>query len=257
MKKEIQIFFTAVMYFTRIPCPKWIGHSQEYLTKCSRYFPLVGIIIGAIGGLVYYGCSFIFPHAIAILLSMISTILVTGAFHEDGLADMFDGFGGGWKKDDILRIMKDSRIGTYGVVGLCSVLALKFCCLFVIDSKFIFPVSIVGHSFSRFVTCTLMYHLDYVRDDGQTKPNIKEVSLTSLITAAFFGITPLVLLVSKTRFPLIKLVVLLIAVLIARWYLGRFFKKWIGGQTGDCCGATQQIGEVVIYLSLVVVWKYI
>src|SRR5271155_1493195 len=110
MKKEIKIFLTAVMFFTRIPCPSWVDHSPEYLRESARYLPLVGIIVGAIGAIVYIVSSVIFPHAIALLLSMLVTILVTGAFHEDGLADMCDGFGGGFTKESILRIMSDSRI---------------------------------------------------------------------------------------------------------------------------------------------------
>ena len=253
MKKEVRIFFTALMFFTRIPCPKWIDHSPEYLTKSSRYFPLVGIIMGGIGALVYYGSSFIFPHPVALLISMITTILATGAFHEDGLADMCDGFGGGWTKQDILRIMKDSRTGTYGVVGLCSVLALKFASLYYIDSKLIPLVLIAGHSLSRFAASTLLYTLDYVRDDEQSKakPAAQRMSTGSLLAGALFGIAPLILFFNYYIF------LVLIPVFAIRWYLGRFFVKWIGGQTGDCAGAAQQICEVVFYLSLLALWKFI
>jgi len=253
LKKEIRIFFTALMFFTRIPCPKWVDHSPEYLSKSSRYFSFVGIIVGGIGALVYYGCSFIFPHPLAILLSMISTILATGAFHEDGLADMCDGFGGGWTKESILRIMKDSRIGTYGVVGLCSVLAIKFTCLYLIDVKLIPLVLISAHALSRFTASTLLYTLDYVRDDAdsKSKPAAGRMSAFSLCVGAFWGIAPLALFLNYYIF------ILLIPLFIARWYLGYYFKKWIGGQTGDCGGATQQICEVIFYLGFIVLWKYI
>ena len=253
MKNEIKIFFAAIMFFTRIPCPKWIDHSSEYLAKSSRYLPLVGIIVGSIGAIVYYGASFIFPHPLAILLSMTSTILATGAFHEDGLADMCDGFGGGWNKQDILRIMKDSRTGTYGVVGLCSVLALKFAALYYLDPGFIPLVLIAGHSVSRFVASTLLYSFDYVRADEQSKAKSVSgrMSTTSLLVGLFFGIAPLIVFFKYSVF------LLLIPVFAMRWYLGRFFVKWIGGQTGDCSGATQQICEVVFYLSFLALWKYI
>src|SRR5436190_855381 len=98
MKKEIRIFFTALMFFTRIPCPRWVDHSEDYISQSTRYFPLIGIVVGTIGTIIFYIGSFVFPHFIAILLSMIATIIATGAFHEDGLADVCDGFGGGWKK---------------------------------------------------------------------------------------------------------------------------------------------------------------
>ena len=253
MKKEIRIFFAALMFFTRLPCPKWLDHSSEYLAKSSRYFPLVGIIVGSIGALVYYGSSIVFPLPLAILLSMISTIFATGAFHEDGLADMCDGFGGGWNKQDILRIMKDSRSGTYGVVGLCSTLAFKFTALYYIDSTLIPLVLIAGHSLSRFMASTLLYDLDYVREDDQSKakPAAGRMSASSLFVGLLFGISPLVLFFNYYIF------LLLIPVFMIRWYLGRFFIKWIGGQTGDCAGATQQICEVVFYLSFIALWKYI
>jgi len=253
MKKEIKIFFTAIMFFTRIPCPRWVDHSPEYLTKSSRYFSLVGIIVGGIGALVYYISSFVFPHAVALLLSMIATIFATGAFHEDGLADVFDGFGGGWKKEDILRIMKDSRVGAFGVIGLCSVLALKFSCLYFITPKLIPLVLITGHSLSRFTASTLLYTLNYVRDDADSKakPAAQRMSAGSLLIAAFFGIMPMFFFQNASVF------LVLIPVFITRWYLARFFVKWIGGQTGDCAGATQQITEVVFYLSCIALWKFI
>ena len=99
MKKELHIFFTALMFYTRIPCPKNINHHPDYLNKASRYFPLVGWIVGGISFLIFYMTSFLFSVEIAVLLSMITGVLVTGAFHEDGFADVCDGFGGGWTKE--------------------------------------------------------------------------------------------------------------------------------------------------------------
>lgn len=253
LKSEIRVFFTALMFFTRIPCPQWVDHSEEYLSKSSRYFPLIGIIVGAIGGLMYYGSSFIFPHPLALLLSMIATIFITGAFHEDGLADVCDGFGGGWTKESILRIMKDSRLGTFGVVGLCSVLAVKFTCLYFLEAKLIPLVLISGHALSRFVASTLLYTLDYVRDEegSKAKPAAKRMSAFSLSAGMFFGIAPLSVFSNYYVFILIALV------FIPRVYLGYYFYKWIGGQTGDCAGAAQQICEVIFYLGFLVLWKYI
>jgi len=252
MKKEIKIFFTTLMFFTKIPCSKWVDRSPEYLNKSLRYLSLVGIIVGAIGGIVYLLSSFIFTHAIAILLSMISTIYITGGFHEDGIADTCDGFGGGWTKENILRIMKDSRTGTYGVLGLFSVLALKFVSLYQMAPQQILLVLITGHALSRFVASTLLYTHNYVREDAQSKAKsaAQRISIGSLFIGALFGITPLIVFLHYYVF------FLLIPVFVARWYLGRFFRRWIGGFTGDCAGATQQICEVVFYLSLLILWKF-
>lgn len=252
MKQEIRIFFTALMFFTRIPCPAWADHSPDALTRSSRYFSLVGIIVGIIGAAVYLGASFIFPPAISILLSMVSTILATGAFHEDGLGDMCDGFGGGWTKEKILIIMKDSRTGTYGIVGLIAVLSLKFSALAHMNPGILPVVLISGHAISRFAASTLLYTLDYVRDEDQSKakPAAQKMSGSSLLISAVIGTAPLFLFGNYLIF------FTLIPVFAMRWYLGRFFFKWIGGQTGDCGGATQQLCEVVFYLSLLALWKF-
>jgi adenosylcobinamide-GDP ribazoletransferase len=253
MKKEFRIFLTAVMFYTRIPCPSWVDHAPEYLQKSSRYLPLVGIIVGGIGAGTYLVSSLILPKAIALLLSMIATIVVTGALHEDGLADVCDGFGAGWTKEDILRIMKDSRTGIYGILGLLSVLALKFTSLYFINMSLIPVVLITGHALSRFSAVTLLYTHPYVRPDVQSKVKsaAKKMSTNSLIFAAIFGIAPLFFFSNTSVF------LLLIPVFVARWYLGFVFQKRIGGQTGDCAGATQQICEVVFYLSFIIVWKFI
>ncbi|OEK08710.1 adenosylcobinamide-GDP ribazoletransferase [Flavivirga aquatica] len=253
MKKEAQIFFTAIMFFTRIPCPKWVDHNPEYLKKSTKYFSLVGIIIGATAALVYYGTSFVFSTEISILLSMVSTIYITGAFHEDGFADVCDGLGGGWTKEKILLIMKDSRLGTYGAVGLLLILALKFSALREIPLHLIPLTLIAGHSLSRFIATTLIYTHPYVRDtdDSKAKPAAKSITLSNISFSAIFGIAPLFFF--KTPFIFLTL----IPTYLAKMYLGAKFKKWLGGQTGDCAGAVQQLCEVVFYLSVIALWKFI
>jgi adenosylcobinamide-GDP ribazoletransferase len=253
LKKEVQIFFAALMFFTRLPCPKWVKYSDEYQAACSRYFSLVGVIIGSIGGAVFYGCSLVFPFSLAVLLSMISTILVTGAFHEDGLADACDGFGGGWTKENILVIMKDSRLGTFGTVGLVSILSLKYCCLIQMAPGMIVLSLISAHALSRFAASTLLYTLPYVRNgaEAKSKPAMQRISVNSLIFGSIWGILPLVL------FKNVFVFIILFPVAAVTLILSRYFLKWIGGQTGDCGGATQQICEVTIYLSFLVLWKFI
>ncbi len=245
MKKELRVFLTAVMFFTKIPCPSWVDHSAEYLNKSSRYFSLIGIIVGGVGGAVFYGFNFILPHSIAILLSMLATILLTGAFHEDGLADMFDGFGGGWTKEQILEIMKDSRIGTFGVVGLTGILALKFLSLNNLSAARIPIILIAGHSLSRFLASTLAVIHDYARDESsKANPAATQMSSLSVFVSAFFGLAPLAF------FSSVWIIAVVIPVLLAHLYLAYFFQKNIGGFTGDCSGALQQLTEVTFYLSV-------
>ena len=160
IKEEIKIFFTSLMFYTRIPCPKYVDHSEEYLNKATRYFPLVGIIVGVISFIFYWISNQIFNVQISVIISIAAGILVTGAFHEDGFADTFDGFGGGWTKEKILEIMKDSRVGVYGVISIVILLFLKIFSLtslvLIIQSNFdltseliIFMIFITYHSISR------------------------------------------------------------------------------------------------------------
>lgn len=253
MKKQIHIFFTALMFFTRIPCPKWISHSPEILNKSTRYFSLVGLLVGTISAFFYLVAAQLFTTEIALVISMIASAWTTGAFHEDGFADVCDGFGGGWSKDKILLIMKDSRLGTYGTIGLIFILAMKFLALNEIPSEYIMLAIISGHSISRFTATTLIFSHPYVRDteDSKSKPVANKMSLNTLMVNAFFGLLPLILFQNH------KIFFVLIPLGITKWWLSRFFKKWIGGQTGDCAGALQQLSEVVYYLSLVALWKYI
>ncbi|MDF2430781.1 MAG: adenosylcobinamide-GDP ribazoletransferase [Mucilaginibacter sp.] len=252
MKKEIRFFFTALMYFTRIPCPKWVDHSEEYLNKASRYFPLVGIIVGSISALTYWIFQWILPKDIALLLAMVSSILATGAFHEDGFADVCDGFGGGWTKEKILLIMKDSRLGTYGVIGVGLILLLKWTALKYLPLETIVIILISGHAISRLTAVSLIYTDQYAREDesSKSKPLATKMSSGELLFAILIGIAPLALLLNGYVF------LTLLPLLFVRWYFSRYFKKWIGGYTGDCLGAVQQVAEVVFYISLMLIFKY-
>ena len=241
------------MFFTRIPCPKWVTHDPTYLQKSSKYFPLIGILVGAIGAVVFSLSSEVFSKEISILLSMFSTVYTTGGFHEDGFADVCDGFGGGWTKEKILLIMKDSTLGTYGVIGLIILLALKFSALREMPNQRLILALISAHALSRFIATTLLFTHPYVQDieKSKVKPTAKSMEISQLVIAGIFGIALLLLFQSFWVF------LVLIPAYLSKMYLGRKFTKWIGGQTGDCAGAVQQLSEVVIYLSLILVWKYI
>ncbi|MGY6648681.1 adenosylcobinamide-GDP ribazoletransferase [Wenyingzhuangia sp. IMCC45574] len=248
MKKELHIFLTAIMFFTRIPCPKNIDHSPEILTKSSRYFSLVGIIIGLWGALIYFLSQFIFNDSISVLLSIASTIWITGAFHEDGFADVCDGFGGGWTKEKILTIMKDSRVGTYGIVGLGLLLAIKHQALVEFELHTCILAIITGHSVSRFAATTLIYSEPYIQDidKSKVKPSAVGIAFSDVVISGLFAIISLSLFLNPWVF------LTLIPVLITKHLLARYFRKWIGGHTGDCAGATQQLTEVIFYLSLII-----
>jgi len=272
MKKELHIFFTALMFYTRIPCPKNIDHHPDYLNKASRYFPVIGWIVGGISFAVFYFSAFLFSNEIAVILSMIAGILVTGAFHEDGFADVCDGFGGGWTKEKILLIMKDSAIGAYGAIGLVLLFLLKFQSLVqlidktrILDFGFwnlsgsfgieILLLFITAHALSRLAAVSIVFTHEYSREDAtsKSKPIAKNYTWKEVFGAFFFGLIPLLVL-SYFQWQLFLAV---IPVFVARFFLARYFQKWIGGYTGDCLGATQQVCEVVFYLSIIAIWRFI
>jgi adenosylcobinamide-GDP ribazoletransferase len=249
--REIKIFLTAIMFFTRLPVPKF-NFSAEYLTASARYFSLVGIIVGGLSAFAYQASALIFPPILSVMFSIIFGILITGAFHEDGFADFCDGFGGGWTKADILRIMKDSRLGTFGVLGLICILGVKTSTMVYVPTSFLVLTIISAHSVSRFAASSLLYFLPYVRADEESKTGGSgKMTLWSFLVSAGFGLAPLVFFANY------KIFFLLLPILITTFFLILYFKKWLGGQTGDCAGATQQITEVVFYISFLVLCRFI
>ncbi len=249
MYEQLCIFFTALTFFTRIPHPKWITYSEDRLNRSAMYFPLIGWIVGAITALVFWLGFLIFPMSVALLLSMVVSLFLTGAFHEDGWADVCDGFGGGWNKQEILRIMKDSRIGVYGTIGLIVLLGLKFVALYEMKMQLVPWALISGHSMSRFVSTTFLHTHSYVQDNevSKAKPLATRISWQGLAVAAFFGIMPVLLLGDVIYF------LVIIPLVICKWGMGKYFVKWIGGYTGDCLGAAQQVSEVIFYLFIILV----
>jgi adenosylcobinamide-GDP ribazoletransferase len=257
MKKEIKIFFTALMFYSRIPCPKWVDHSATFLNLSTRYFPLIGWIVACITLLVFQLSHFIFSLEISVILSMVAGVLTTGAFHEDGFADVCDGFGGGWTKEKIMLIMKDSRVGTYGVVGLIFIFLIKFQVLAQLASNSFLIFSVIifaSHSVSRLAAVTIIFSSQYAREeDGKAKPLATQISKRTLLIAIAIGLLPLIALCYIDYLFVIAVVPMTLITIYMRWY----FTKWIGGYTGDCLGATQQVNEVVFYLSCLVLCNYI
>jgi adenosylcobinamide-GDP ribazoletransferase len=254
----MRLFFTALMFYTRLPVPKGIDHAPDALNRATLFLPMIGWLVGAVGvGTYWLGTVLFPPQFLPVLFSMIATIWVTGAFHEDGFADVCDGFGGGWTKPSILSIMKDSRLGTYGLVGLGMMLAVKFFALQALLSAEAFGWSVAlkyvsAHSVSRLMAVTVIRALPYAREDaedGKAKPVAQGLSNGQLLVAMILGLAPLVALVVYTE--LWIYLTFLISLWLARWRLIGFFAKWIGGYTGDCLGATQQLAEVILYLSFV------
>lgn len=248
IRTQLIYFFAALRFFTRLPTPAWVGHSQDQLNHAARYFPLVGILVGLIAATVTLLAALVLPVSIAVVLGMAASVLATGAFHEDGFADACDGFGGGWDKAQVLAIMKDSRVGSYATVGVGLLLLAKWNALVEIAARFdmtmLGQTLIAAHVLSRLAATSLIFTLNYVREDAsaKAKPLAVRMAPHELLIATLTGLVPCILL------PASHLLVALVAVALCTWLAARYFVRRIGGYTGDCLGATQQIAELAFYL---------
>lgn len=255
--KEWRYFLLALGFFTRIPVPQFANFQEEYLNHSAKYFPLIGVIVGLCGAAAFMVSVIVLPQHIAVLISMATTIYLTGAFHEDGLADSTDGFGGGWQREQILTIMQDSRLGTYGAAALFFALFSKFQLLNVLSTNSIPLAMIAAHAISRLAAVWVMATLPYAKPAGKAKPLATHISGRALWLANLLGLLPYLgiigLLLSRHPLMLVmKLVALTLVPMLLAWLWWRNkMKHWLSGYTGDALGATQQITELCFYLGLV------
>jgi len=245
----LKLFLLALGFYTRVPCPQTLDYKQ--LPQATVYLPLIGWLVGGITALSFYLADLLWPQVTAVILALIAGIFLTGAFHEDGFADVCDGFGGGWGKERILEIMKDSCIGVYGVLGLMLIFLLKISLLGSMLAAAVPWVLLAGHSISRLMPLLLMRCYDYARNnDSKAAGAVYKPDLQELAVAAALALVPLALLPALCALAIIP-------VLGVNWYLGCYFYRTIGGYTGDCLGASQQIAETVFYLSVSALWTFI
>lgn len=257
LKQEWIYFCTAVMFFTRIPIPFQLPWSNAIMNQSQKYYSWTGLIVGGVYALVFYVAQLLFGNEIAIILAIISCVMLTGAFHEDGFTDVCDAFGGGYGKEKILSIMKDSRIGAYGTVGIVLLLLLKYQGLVQlahsVSVSFVIFILIFANSASRFIAATTIYTHQYVRDteSSKAKPVADQALPFSSLLVGFVA-----LMVPVAVFNMWIYLVVLPTAYFAKMVLAAYFKKLIGGYTGDGLGAIQQVSEVVIYLATLLVWKF-
>jgi adenosylcobinamide-GDP ribazoletransferase len=250
VRQQFNIFLGALMFMTRVPVGKGYVFRSEDLPRSVVYFPIVGLMIGLLGGLVLLCTEPFFPPVIAVLFCMGTTVVVTGALHEDGLADAMDGLLGGQEPQRRLEIMRDSRLGSYGAVALWfSLTAKAFVLTSLLEKGLLQAVGalIVAHGLGRAATVALLFSHPYVRtDQSKASPFGNAVTLKETVLALIFPILLSVILLGN------KSVLTLIVAAAGTWAAGRYFRKKIGGITGDCLGAASQLIELVCYLSLVV-----
>ncbi len=250
LRYQIELFWLALSFFSRIPIPVSVPYSEQRMNQAGRYFPLVGMFLGCLCTQIYHLAIQVFSPDVAIFLTMFASLMLTGAFHEDGLADMADGIGGGMTLERRLSIMKDSRVGTYGSVALIMALLGKFLLLSELaDLGSLLPVWIVAYTLSRAVAASLIYSLPYVSAPEGSKSKPLAMHQTK---------TDLVLIILTAALPCLLWNVELAAILFVVSFAFRFlFQYWLnkrlGGFTGDCLGGAQQLMELLIYLTLLVI----
>jgi adenosylcobinamide-GDP ribazoletransferase len=242
---EIRLLLTAMQYFTRIRVPAWVGHAPERLTGAVRYFPAIGLIVGASGAAVMWLAALVLPAPLPAILSTAVTLLMTGAIHEDGLADTADGLGGGATRERALEIMKDPRVGVFGAIALMLMLLLKIATLSLMPLLTAMAALVAAHAFSRFCAVLVIFASRYVgsADRSRAAPVVEQVKIGDVIVAALFGLPALAL--CGPRVLVAILVALMSVALLTRWCVRR-----IGGYTGDTLGATQQLAEIGCYVAL-------
>ena len=254
---EARLALVAIQFLTRIPIPTFRKYDPQWLHQSSRYFPAVGLLIGILCAGVLWLASLLFTPLVAAVISTAFGIKLTGAFHEDGLADSCDGLGGGLTRERTLEIMKDSRLGTYGVLGLVSALLLKISLLAAMPLSVAIVALIVGHTASRLLCISLLTLLPYGGEIEHAKAKPMAQQLTPLQGLYSSGWLILSIVLIALIFPntmlqigLGKWLLALILALVATDYMRRLLRRRLQGYTGDGLGATQQLSEIAIYIGL-------
>lgn len=243
MPRQLALFLTAVQFLTRAPVPPLRSFEPDWIRRSARYFPLVGGLVGLASGAVFIAASQVWTGVLPALLATGAGILMTGAFHEDGLADTADGLGGGQTPERRLEIMKDSRLGTYGVLALGLALSMKVAALSLIDPAIVLAVLLAAHAGGRGVAVLAMRLSPYAGDPAATKVKPvangvgrREVAIALTLAAA--ALVPAVLIL-----PAATAVALSIGLLCAGLVAVQA-RRLIGGWVGDTLGACEQAFEI-------------
>ena len=248
-REEFAVFLLAVQLLTRWPVRSPAVFTEARLTASPRYYPLVGALVGAFAGCVFWLAHLVFPPSLALVLSTAASLLATGALHEDGFADTCDGLGGGATRERALEIMRDSRLGAYGAAGLGLILAAKVLALSAAPPATIPWLLIAAHAASRSSAVLVIATSAYVRDAGIAKPVAEAIRPGSLALALATGAAAVCALFTVAA----PAVVLAGFAGLAAGHLAMraAYERKLGGYTGDCLGGVQQMSELGMYLGVV------
>lgn len=261
MKHELRLFLVAVQFLTRVPAPRWVGFEPAWLQTCLRHFPLVGACVGLWSAATLYAALYFWPPLVAAALSLAATVWLTGAFHEDGLADTFDALGGAAERERALAIMKDSRIGSYGAVALALACVLKVAIVSALAADatagqigWTAAALVWSHAASRAAPGWIVACLPYAgsMQASRAQPLAQGASSHGFwIGMGWIGLASMAIIAMAASVGVEQRSRALCAVLIACAACGmatawcwRWLRLRLGGYTGDTLGATQQLVEL-------------
>jgi adenosylcobinamide-GDP ribazoletransferase len=248
IRHQLNSFLGAVVFLTRIPVGNFYIFRAEDLPRSAVYFPVIGSLIGLLAGLVLFCAQLVFPAIVAVLLCILTSVSITGALHEDGLADAADGFGGGSTPGRRLEIMKGSTLGVYGVVALWFSLTAKLLLLGSLLEKgatVALCALIVANGLGRAGTVALLFACPYAREgESKASPFANNVTPGEFVLSLLLPVFLAFLLLGRDAFAC------LCGAAATFWVASVFSRKMIGGITGDCLGATNQLIELLCYLLL-------
>ena len=248
VREELAVFLLAVQFLTRWPIRSHDLFTEARLTAATRYYPLVGSLVGALAGAVFWLTHPVFPASLAVVLATAASLLATGALHEDGFADTCDGLGGGATRERALEIMRDSRLGTYGAAGLGLLLAAKVLALAATPPEVVPWLLVAAHAASRSCAVLAIASGTYLRRAGMATPVADTVTRGSLAFGCATAAAAVCVLLAVTA-PAAILAGLggLAAGHVA---MRALYERKLGGYTGDCLGAVQQTSELGMYLGV-------
>lgn len=243
-------FVAALILFTRLPVWKWVNPSQSDYSDAVVYWPLTGWLTGGLTAFVMYCFSFVMPWSTAVILALVGRLLLTGALHEDGLADFCDAFGCGGDKDRILSIMKDSHIGTYGVIGLICYISVWISLFSSFGPMMAVCTVFAADPFAKLCAGQLTNILPYARPEGaKNKISYSRMHWHQILFQIICGVLPMFfLLMLNPWFALAAVCPIVTFTLLALLMSGK-----IGGYTGDCCGATCLLCELSMIIGISVI----
>jgi adenosylcobinamide-GDP ribazoletransferase len=250
VSRQVHAFLTAVQFLTRVPAPGGMnrpGADASLLRAAVVYFPVVGGLVGVVTGVIAWAGLHVWPPLVAVSVALAVEALLTGGFHEDAVADCCDAFGGGWTRDDVLRILKDSRVGSFGALGLALAVLLRAGCLAAVPPERLIAAAVASAAVGRWAVLVLMAAVPLVPDrEGLGKDVAGRAGWEALLggTAAVAVAAGWYALVEPVR---LALGVSLSVVTVGLW--GAYVRRRIGGTTGDCLGSACYLAQLAVLLA--------